>query len=210
MKKITFFVITVWFSVFVSLAQNPPTTTGIKISANRSDYVFKNIENISCTMKNGWSFGGFFNFPIMDIFSVQSELSVNYKVCEIDNQYSKRFGDCQYFSFEVPVYGMVKKKLKQGEIFAGAGLYVDAGFKAVICDFNLYEEEVVKPLDLGATLMAGCQLPNRLLLFIGAQSGIANLNNVKNSNFLMKSRTFFFGIAYKFKPAKEEQMKFNF
>jgi hypothetical protein len=208
MKKLPFYVIIGWFSIFISYSQSQPTTTGIKISANRSDYVFKNIENVRCNMKNGWSFGGFIYFPITEYFAFQSELLVNYKVSEINNQQSNRISDCQFLSFEIPAYGMVNKKLKQGEIFVGAGLYIEAGFKAGTRDFDLYGEEVIKPLDLGATVMIGYELRNRMYLYTGSQRGIANLNNVNNGNFNMKSRSFFVGIAYKFKPAKEDKLRF--
>jgi hypothetical protein len=210
MKKLQFFLIIGWFSVFNVFSQSKPTTTGIKISANRSDYVLTNNEHIRCAMKSDFSFGGLINFPITEYFAFQTELSVNYKVSEINNQQTGRFSDCKFLSFEIPVYGIAKKKLKQGEIFAGAGLYMEAGFKAGTRDFNLYEEEVVKPLDLGATAMIGYELHNRMYLYTGGQRGIANLNNVSSSNFNVKSRTFFVGIAYKFKPAKEEQIRFNF
>jgi hypothetical protein len=197
-----------WFSVFISYSQNQ-TTTGIKISANRSDYVFKNIENIRCTMKNGLSFGGFINFPITDYFSFQTELLMSYKGSEIDNKQSGRKGDYQYFSIEIPVYWIAKKKLKQGELFAGAGLYLGAGFKAGMQDFDLYEEEVIKPVDFGTTALIGYEMSNRMQFFLGGQRGFVNLLDV-SGNGKMKSRLFLVGIAYKFRPPPKEQIRFNF
>lgn len=199
-----------WFAFSFAYTQSQPQlTSGIKIAANWSDYAFKNMENIRCSMKTGFSFGGLINIEITENFAFQSELTLNYKVSEIGDKPSNSFVDYQYFSFEIPSYAILKKKMKRGEIYAGAGPYIGAGYAADVLNFNLYDEEVIKPVDFGIAATIGYELPCRMQFYAGYQGGMINLIDVgSSSNVKMKSRSFFVGIAYKFKAAKEEKLTF--
>lgn len=211
MKKLFILILAVWFSVFASYSQSQSlTTTGIKTAVNLSGYSFRNIEHVGCCMKTGMSFGGLINFKMTEHFSLQTELSLSYKVSEFNNQETNRLSNYEHFSIEIPVYAILKKNLKRGAIFAGAGLYMGAGFKAGVQDFNLYEEEVKKPVDFGTAAVIGYELRNRLHFFAGSQVGLVNLIDVGDSNAKMKLRSFSVGIGYKFRPPKEEKIRFNF
>ncbi|MDR2145093.1 MAG: PorT family protein [Tannerella sp.] len=211
MKKYHLAILMAWLPVFAANVQaQPQTSTEIRIAANLSGYDFRNRDNIMCAMKTGLTIGGVINFPVTDYFSLQSELSMNYKVSEIGYKETNIFNEYQYFSVEMPMYAILKKRMKHGKIFAGAGLFAGAGIKAGFAELNLYEDELIKPIDFGATVIAGYELHHRLCIYAGMQKGLVNLYNVGGSNAGMTSRTYFIGIACKLRGEKEERITVSF
>ena len=213
MKKKILFAIGAVCLFFASIQVQSQTklTSGLKIAANRSNYIFRDLEYIKCSMGTGLSVGGLMNIGITECFSIQSELTLNYKVSEIGNIQSDVFVDYEYFSAELPVYAMLKKKLGQNEVFVGLGPYAGVGFSAKVVDFNLYDDEIIKPLDFGFIGTIGWGWGFGLQLYAGYQSGIINLIDVTDSDQKMKSQSFFVGVAYQFnrkKVASEEKIIF--
>jgi len=193
---------------FASHAQQvrPQPKIGIKAAANRSEYVFKNIENITSSLATGFSLSGFINFKVSEKFSFQHEMELKYKVSEIDDKQANKFFNYKSFSFDMPVYAMIN----YGKMFSGAGVTLSAGVSAGAPDYNVYEKEVISPIDFGFAVITGYDLSNHMQFFAGYQRGLVNLIDVSRSNAKMKSRSFSAGIAYKFKSRELNNLKFIF
>lgn len=79
-------------------------------------------------MKVGFSAGGFVNLGISKHFSVQGELSFQYRHSEFEREHK---GGCyRYWGVEIPLYAMSRYTFtNSGSILVGVGSYANFGLK---------------------------------------------------------------------------------
>ena len=110
MKRILFTLVTL--AVVASLSaqeieKQPVVDWGMKLQANTSNYLFKNIPtmpDLSSKMKAGAEVGGFINFNITQRFYIQFGLMGTFEQCTLD------FGDhtatLQSYALAIPVFAL--------------------------------------------------------------------------------------------------------
>ena len=178
---------------------------GVKASANLSDFLIRDMDNIQTNMKLGASADIFLKVESGN-FAFQWEWSFFRKACEIENNNDKSRFDYEFLGAKTTWFFMGQINTSSGKIFIGAGPYVGFGIDGVQkpANIDLYKKnkETVKSImqrwDVGLSPILGYEFNNGLIISGSYQAGFINQMSAEKDNMSMKCRMFSLGIGYKF------------
>ncbi len=172
-------------------------SAGIKADANISNFILKDMGDVSSNMKFGASLGGFMKVDITEHFAVQPELLFHYKMSEIELLGDKT--DFEYWGVEVPVYAVGQWNAGNGRFYAGVGPYIGCGFSAKYKtgDIDLYDTDYMKRLDFGGGATIGYEFGNGIQINAGYKIGFLNMLDT-DGDAKMLPQTVSLGVGFRF------------
>ncbi len=185
---------------------------GLKAEMNMYDLIHWGRENMSSGMRFGASLGGFANFRLSRVFSIQADFLLHYKNTYIEENSTR--GYLQYFGSEIPLYVMYHLKLKKSKgIFSfGVGPFTEFGFKSTIRSngekYDLYEidsdthSSAFKDSNSGFAFLVGYEFRCGLQLNVSYKISVSNLLDTQNSDYAFRPQTLAVGVAYRFGKEK--------
>lgn len=180
---------------------------GPLVEMNATGFIHSGFTSGNSSMRTGLSVGGFLNLGISGHFSVQGEISFQYRHSEFGWENS---GGCyRYWGVEIPVYAMYHHTLANGgRIHVGIGPYtnlgLDATFKTASGKKNLYEKAQdtglppMKDSDTGFSIKAGYEFRCGLQLNVSFRASVTNLIDSNSSEVKMYPIIIGAGVAYRF------------
>ena len=134
--------------VYTITDTNSDVSFGLKIDANMSGLILKNVPNTQNNMGYGVSFGGFMKAEFQRGFALQFGLDVHHKMSEMEYKLTDTKLDYEYWGVEIPMYYMRQFNIGSGKMYVGAGYYVGVGLDAqyVAADgsaINLYKKNEI-------------------------------------------------------------------
>ena len=208
MKKIVFSV-AVMLGLGLSNIQAQGVLGGIKVDANLSNFILSDMDGMKSKLGFGVSAGGYTKIDLSEKFGLQPEILLHFKNSKMED---KEFGDeadFQYFGVELPVYGVYQMDVKNGKGFIGLGPYlgfgIDARYKGTggEDDWKLYKEydgekSALQRWDVGAGVMLGYELANRLQIHASYKIGFIDALNAGKDNASMLNQTVSLGLGFRF------------
>lgn len=177
------------------------------METNMTGFIHSGFTDGNSSMKTSFSAGGFVNLGLSEQFSVQGELSFQYRHSEFGWEHS---GGCyRYWGVEIPIYAMYRYMFTNGSgIHVGIGPYtnfgLDATFRTANGKMDLYEKDKdtglppMKDSDTGFGIKAGYEFPCGLQLNVSFKTSVTNLIDTNSSKVKMRPMTIGAGVAYRF------------
>jgi len=172
---------------------------GVKADANMTNFILKDMSNVTSKMGFGASLGGFVKFDLMENFAIQPELLINYNRSEMKQAGKKR--DYEFWGIELPVYAMGQWNVgNNNRFYAGVGPYVGYGFSAKYKSPNqkLYKDNVLQHWDFGFGAQVGYEFSNRIQINAGYKIGIIDALDEGKKDATMLPQRISLGIGYRF------------
>lgn len=180
---------------------------GPMIEMNVTGFSHSGFTDGNSLMKVGFSAGGFVNLGISKHFSVQGELSFQYRHSEFEWEHK---GGCyRYWGVEIPLYAMSRYTFtNSGSILVGGGPYANFGFGAsfdtVDGKIDLYEKDKetgllpMKDSDAGFGVKVGYEFPCGLQLTESFKASVTNVLDTNGGKVKMRPMYISAGVAYRF------------
>ena len=209
MKKVVLSVALV-LGLGIAKTQGQEVLGGMKIDANVSNFILSDMDGMKSKMGFGVTAGGYTKFMFSESFGLQPEILLHFKNSKME---TKGFGgsetDFQYFGVELPVNAVGQMNIGSGKGFVGVGPYfglgIDARYKGTggADDLKLYKEyngqkSGMQRFDLGAGVMLGYELSNRLQITASYKIGFIDALNAGKDNASMLNQTVSVGLGYRF------------
>lgn len=177
-------------------------TGGIKVEANTSNFILSDLDNVESKLGIGVTVGGFGIIEFNDNLAFRSEVLLHLKNSSIENKAAGDM-DFQYFGVEIPLYAVGQFGMGNGKAFVGVGPYVgigiDARYKASgEKDIKLYDNSVLQRWDVGAGLLLGYELSNKLQINAGYKIGFIDALDTGKDNATMLNQAISLGLAFSF------------
>lgn len=180
---------------------------GPLVEMNATRFIHSGFTNGSSSMRTGGSVGGFLNFGISGHFSVQGELSLQYRHSEF--RWEQSGGCYRYWGIEIPIYAMYRHAFADGSsIHVGVGPYtnfgLDATFRTKNGKMDLYEKDKdtglppMKDSDTGFGIKVGYEFPCGLQLNASFKASVINIIDTNSSKVKMHPMSIGAGVAYRF------------
>lgn len=177
------------------------------METSMTGFIHSGFTDGNCSMKTGFSAGGFANLGISRHFSVQGELSFQHRHSEFRWKHSS--GCYRYWGVEIPIYAMYRCTFANGGgVHVGIGPYtnfgLDAMFKTASGKMDLYEKDKdtglppMKDSDTGFGIKAGYEFLCGLQLNVSFKTSVTNIIDTNSSQVKMRPMTFGAGVAYRF------------
>lgn len=190
-----------------SKEQRIKLTGGIMVESNFSNFIYSGIDNGNSKMKAGASLGGFLNMGISQSFSIQGEMTFQYKSSDfaVDN----RTGHYQYGGMEIPIYAFYHFNFNRGNrLYIGIGPYTNFGlgasFKQDGKKTDVYEKDkekgspIMKDSDTGFGIKAGYEFASGWQINASYKASVTNIMDANSSDVKMHPQHVSLGIAYRF------------
>ena len=182
-------------------AQN--VSGGIKVEANTSNFILTDMDYAKSKLGIGVTVGGIGIIEFNDNLAFRSEVLLHLKNSVVENETTGGEMDFQYFGVEIPLYAVGQFSMGNGKAFVGLGPYVgvgiDASYKASgMDDINLYDRSVLQRWDVGAGLLLGYELSNKLQINAGYKIGFIDALDTGKDTGTMLNQTISLGLAFSF------------
>lgn len=226
MKKLVLSLVIVSGMGMHAFAQESPVKFGVKAGVTFPNLVVSG-EDSEDDVKTTTSFylGGTVTFPVSDMFSVQSGLSLigkgtESKELEDGNTGLSVSGKAKInpFYLEIPVNAIVNFESGNGKFFLGAGPYYAFGVGGKIkftgsstsdgstttasvkqdIKFGNSAEDTFKKGDFGLNFLAGYEMKNGFNIHAGYGLGLSNVMNVDADVAKVKNSVLSVGLGYSF------------
>ena len=177
-------------------------TGGIKVEANTSNFILSDLDNVESKLGIGVTVGGIGIVEFSDNLAFRSEVLLHLKNSTIENKGGGEM-DFQYFGVEIPLYAVGQFGMGNGKAFVGVGPYVGVGIDARYKssgdkDIVLYDNSVFQRWDVGAGLLLGYELSNKLQINAGYKIGFIDALDTGKDNATMLNQTISVGLAFSF------------
>lgn len=182
-------------------------TGGPVLEMNLSNFLHSGTSGGSSKMKAGFTAGGFLNFGINKLFSIQGEVLFHYK--NSDFEWSSQKGSFRYWGMEIPVYAMCHHSFSKGDrLFVGIGPYTEFGLDATFRHDgrkqDLYEKNAdsgLAPLrdsNSGFGIKAGYEFISGFQLHVSYKMSVSNLLDERSGDAKMRPQAISIGVSYRF------------
>lgn len=179
-----------------------PISYGVKGEMNLSNFLLKDLDAQTSTMKVGPNLGGFMKIDLHPNFAIQPELMFFYRQSKMETGPAE--DTFKQWGMQIPVYALGQMTTNNGKFYGGIGPFVGLGFDARYkdADVNLYDEVAGKtPMnrwDFGLGTMLGYEFDNGIQLNAGYQFGFVNQLDYTVNNEKMRTQTVSVGVGYRF------------
>ena len=179
-----------------------PISYGVKGEMNLSNFLLKDLDAQTSTMKVGPNLGGFMKFDLHPNFAIQPELMFFYRQSKMETGPAE--DTFKQWGMQIPVYALGQMTTNNGKFYGGIGPFVGLGFDARYkdADVNLYDEVAGKtPMnrwDFGLGTMLGYEFDNGIQLNAGYQFGFVNQLDYTVNDEKMRTQTVSVGVGYRF------------
>lgn len=182
-------------------------TGGISAESNLSGFIHSGIDGGQSDMEWGAGLGGFLNLGISASFSIQGEMTIQYKSSGFAA--NNQPGDYRYWGMEIPIYAFYHFMLPKGnQLFIGIGPYTNFGLRASYRTngekIDVYAKDkdtdlpVMKDSDTGFGVKLGYEFASGLQITASYKASVTNIIDVNSSKAKMYPQTVSLGIAYRF------------
>ena len=190
-----------------SKEQRIKLTGGITVESNYSNFIHSGINNGNSKMKPGAGLGGFLNMGISKSFSIQGEMTFQYK--SSDFTVGSQTGNYQYWGMEVPIYAFYHFNFNRGNrLYIGIGPYTTFGLGASFRQdgkkTDVYEKDkekglpIMKDSDTGFGVKVGYEFASGLQINASYKASVTNIMDANSSDVKMYPQYVSLGIAYRF------------
>lgn len=181
---------------------------GVKVESNLSQYIMvPQLEQVESYGNIGASLGGFSRFEFDNNFSIQGELLMHYKCCNIHDD---AINHLKTWSLEVPVYAVYSLRFEEGDAMNfGLGPYCEFGLVAVmdepegmrnLYDINRREEiQAMRGSNSGFGVMVGYETQYGLQVNLSYKISITNILDSNSTMAAFYPMAASVGIAYRWK-----------
>jgi len=187
---------------------NVDASFGIKVNANMSNFIIRDMPDNQSNMGFGWSAGIFLKLENKEIknFAFQYDLLLHYKSSKMENEIEQTETDYQHYGLELSIYFMGQINAGSGKFFIGAGPFLNIGLDAIRNPGNidLYRKDKatnkseMHRWDFGLGAIVGYEFRNGISINCVYKVGLINLLSADKDIMTMKNRTISFGIGYQF------------
>ncbi len=182
-------------------------TGGVMAESNLSGFIHSGIDGGKAEMGLGAGLGGFLNLGISKAFSIQGEMTFQYK--SSDFVFGDQSGDYRYWGMEIPIYACYHFMLPQGsQLFIGVGPYTNFGLGASYTKngekTDVYEKDketglpAMKDSDTGFGVKVGYEFASGLQITASYKASVTNVIDANSSKAKMYPQVIGLGIAYRF------------
>lgn len=182
-------------------------TGGVIAESNLSGFIYSGIDDGNADMGMGAGLGGFLNLGISKSFSIQGEMTFQYK--SSDFTLGRQSGDYRYWGVEIPMYVFYHFMLPKGnQLFIGVGPYTNFGLGASYKKdgekIDVYEKDkntglpAMKDSDTGFGVKIGYEFTLGLQISASYKASVTNIIDANSSKAKMHPQVISLGIAYRF------------
>lgn len=182
-------------------------TGGPIVEMNASGFIQSGISGGRSTMDIGANVGGFVDMEITDWFSVEGDLTFQYK--SSDFEWTGESGRYKYWGVEIPMYAMLHLPLHNGgRISAGIGPYTNFGLDASYTvggrKLDVYEKDkdtglpAMTDTDTGFGIKLGYEFASGLQINVTYRISVTNVVDANSSAAKMHPQAMSVGVAYRF------------
>ena len=184
---------------------NMKASFGVKVNANMSNFIIRNMDDCQSNMKPGVSPGIFLKLE-SNHFVLQYELMLHYKSSEMEDKAAQTKTDYKYWGLELPIYFMGQFNAGLGKVLIGAGPYVGLGFDATQSPGNvdLYKKDkttdkaAMHRWDFGLGVMVAYEFGVGISVHAGYQAVLINTLSAEKDKMTMRNQTVSLGVGYRF------------
>lgn len=182
-------------------------TGGVIAESNLSGFIHSGIDGGNADMGVGAGLGGFLNLGISKSFSIQGEMTFQYKSSNF--ALGNQSGDYRYWGMEIPIYAFYHFMLPKGnQLFIGVGPYTNFGLGASYKKngekIDVYEKDkdtglpAMKDSDTGFGVKIGYEFTSGLRISAAYKASVTNIIDANSSKAKMYPQAISLGIAYRF------------
>lgn len=186
----------------VAVDAQTPISYGVKAEMNLSNFLLKDLDDQTSTMRVGPNLGAFMKIDLHEHFAIQPELSFFYRNSKMET--GNTDDTFKQWGMQLPVYALAQSEGAMGTVYGGFGPFVGLGFDARYkdADVNLYKEVNNKtPMnrwDFGLGFLVGYEFNNGFQINGGYQFGFVNQLDEMKDEAKMRTQTVNVGIGYSF------------